>query len=141
MDTGSAIDFEPENEVERAMLEALVDPARLPAFHEALADGALLIPIRAEGAAADPATVDVGGPLRFTKVSYKGQIGVPAFTSVTQMSKVVLPNSAFVEMSGRLLAAGWDDKTTLLVNPGGDLGLPVGAEVIKGWRPRGPAGR
>jgi type III secretion system (T3SS) SseB-like protein len=136
MDVGGAIDFQPENELEQAMLEALVDPARMPAFHEALGEGALLLPVRGGSAAQDPRAVDLRGPMRFTTVTYQGRVGVPAFTSVTQMSKVAPPNSAFVEMSGRLLAAGWDDETTLLVNPGGDLGLPIGPEVIRGWRPK-----
>ena len=134
MNAGGAIEFEPENELEQTMLEALLDPARMPAFHDALADASLLLPVRSESVA-DPESVNLRGPIRFTKVTYQGTVGVPAFTSVTQMSKVASANSAFVEMSGRLLAAGWDGETTLLINPGGDLGLPVRPEVIRAWRP------
>jgi hypothetical protein len=135
VEIGEAFDFVPENDLEAAMLAALVDPARMAAFHDALAQGTLLIPLRPAGGD-EPTPLDLRGPLRFTRITYKGSRGVPAFTSVTQMTRVALPHSTFAEMSGRLLAAGWDETTTLLVNPGGDLGLRIAADVIRSWRPK-----
>jgi hypothetical protein len=115
--------FEPGSELEASMYAALADPAAMPGFHAQLAESKLLVPL-AEGSSPR-------GPFVFPRVRFEERVGVPVFTSAEELVRVMPPESVYVEMTGREVALGLDDKTELLVNPGGTLGLALPAETLR----------
>jgi hypothetical protein len=116
--------FEPDNALEEALLAALLDPAALPAFHRELAASELLIPTSEPPAPGAPRVFPLGQVGEHT--------GVPAYTSVTQIAHSEPPEgTSFVRLTGRELADGWDEETTLLINPGGTLGLALTAAEVR----------
>ena len=58
-------------------------------------------------------------------------MGVPAFTSVTQLARAMPPGTECALLTGRELASGWDDRTALLVNPRGMLGIALEADTVR----------
>ena len=108
------------------MLAALRDPAQLPAFHAALADAELIVPLY-------PARDGEVDPRMFVHVVHEGRAGVAAFTSLRQMARADPSTRPCVQLTGRVLASGWDGTTSLLLNPGGELGLELTADFISSW--------
>lgn len=120
---GGAPRFEPVNELERAMLAALMDPDAMASFLAILATSEVIVPLyRSSDGEVDPNV--------FNLVEVKGREGVAVYTSVAQMAYAAPTGGPCVQMTGRRLAQDWDDRTPLLINPGGTLGLALDPEKV-----------
>ena len=117
--------FEPVNDLERAMLAALVDPEAMPSFLDALSTSELIVPLYR------PADEKVD-PRVFNMVEVDGQEGVAVYTSIVQMAYAAPEGGPCVQMTGRRLAEDWDGHTPLLINPGGTLGLALDPQTVEG---------
>jgi SseB protein N-terminal domain len=127
--------FEPENELEEAMLAALFDPGAMDGFLRVLAGHQVLVPLNPEGPSRKPAV----GELRVSVVDFEGRRGVPAFTSPGQLAVAMSGEVRCLRITGRQLGRTWGaDDTPLLLNPGGTLGLEVGAETLRNLQEGSP---
>ncbi|MDQ3916124.1 MAG: SseB family protein [Actinomycetota bacterium] len=97
-------------------------------FLRSLATAELILP------AFEPKEGDVH-PSTFRVVTYEGHTGVAAYTSRQQLVVAMKGRSTLpcVSLTGSRLATGWDRKTSLLLNPGGVLGLAVKWRTVVGW--------
>jgi SseB protein N-terminal domain len=121
--------FEPENELEEAMLAALLDPGAMDGFLTVLAGHQVLVPLNPEGPTRKPAA----GELRVPVVEFEGRRGVPAFTSSGQLASAMSGEVRCLRFTGRQLGRAWGaDDIPLLLNPGGTLGLEVAADTLRG---------
>jgi SseB protein N-terminal domain len=123
--------FDPENDLEEAMLAALVEPESMPAFLDALADAKLVVP-----------TVGRAAPGRSSRVEFPvirlgDREGVTAFTSMTRLARARWEDTPLVRMSGRELAAAWDHDLPLLVNAGAELGIALEPDAVRNLAVRG----
>jgi hypothetical protein len=118
--------FDPDNDLEVAMLAALTEPKAMPAFLDELADATVLI-----------ATLDPVGPrdqrasLRFPVVDLDGRMGVPAYTSTTRLLRARSEAESMVGITGRGLASLWDWDQPLLLNAGAELGIELSADTVR----------
>lgn len=119
--------FDPDNPLEEAMLAALVDPDRMDAFLEALAEADLLLPVQDQPRGRDPAPK---GRVRFPVVEIEGKVGVAAYTSPTRIIRGRPEVTATLRLPGRRLAAMWDTDHSLLLNPGAELGIELPAHTV-----------
>lgn len=105
------------------MARALTDPAAMPAFLRALASSEVIVPVfRTRDGDLDPSL--------FRVVQHAGHEGVAAFTSAEQLALAVPEGGPCVAATGARLASGWDRETSLLLNPGGTLGIALGWETV-----------
>jgi hypothetical protein len=124
--------FEPENELEEAMLRALLDPDRMGGFLERLAGDQVLIPLNPPGTPKRRRALS-DRRVRVPVVEFEGRRGVPAFTSSGQLAAAMTGDVGCLRFTGRQLARLWGkDDTPLLLNPGGRLGIEVSAETVRG---------
>ncbi len=119
------VDFAPDNDLERAMVQALVEPSTMPRFQAALANSDLHVPVLPD----DPGAT-ARRELRYPAVRLRGDLGVAAFTSITQLARAASGTVGCVRMTGRQLAASLDGTTPVVINPGGELGLVLTPEVV-----------
>jgi SseB protein N-terminal domain len=117
--------FDPENDLEEAMLVALVEPDAMPAFLDALADAVLLLPTDV------PATPGRGRVLRFPVIRLGDREGVAAYTSMTRLAAARPEGTPLVRMRGREVAAAWDHDLPLLVNAAAELGLALEPDAVR----------
>lgn len=105
------------------MARALADPGAMPSFLEELARSEIVVPVfdAVEGAI-DPST--------FRVVSHAGHEGVAAYTSTDQLRLGMPSGGPCVALTGARLASGWDRSTSLLLNPGGTLGIALDWETV-----------
>jgi hypothetical protein len=100
------------------MARALADPAAMPAFLDALAASEVIVPVF-------DATEGPVDPSVFRIVRHAEHEGVAAFTSREQLRLGMPDGGPCVTLTGARLASGWDRATSLLLNPGGTLGLAL----------------
>jgi hypothetical protein len=100
------------------MARALTDPGAMPSFLEELGRSEIAVPVfdAVEGEI-DPST--------FRIVRYAGHGGVAAYTSTDQLRLGMPRAGPCVALTGARLASGWDRSTSLLLNPGGELGIAL----------------
>ena len=101
------------------MARALTDPAAMPAFLETLAASEVIVPV-----------LDPSDPAGFRVVRHAGREGVAAFTSTEQLRAAMPEVGPCVAATGARLATGWDRSTSLLLNPGGTLGIALDWETV-----------
>lgn len=118
--------FDPENDLEEAMLSALMEPETMPAFLDAVAVTPLAVPT------AEPVTTGGSRRVRFPVIRVGDREGVPAYTSMTRLARARPQGGPLVRMSGRELAAAWDHDRSLLINGGAELGLALDADAVRG---------
>lgn len=109
------------------MLAALVDPDRMPAFLEALAESELLLPLEDPPPGRDVAP---HGRVRFPVVEIEGRTGVAAYTSPTRLLRGRPDVTATLRLPGRRLADLWDTDHSLLLNPGAELGIELPPQTV-----------
>lgn len=107
------------------MARALADPASMPAFLDELTRSEIVVPVydAVEG------QVD---PSVFRVVRHAGHEGVAAYTSKHQLRLGMPQGGPCVALTGARLSSGWDRSTSLLLNPGGTLGIALGWETVVG---------
>lgn len=105
------------------MARALADPGDMPSFLAELARSEVVVPVfdAVEGEL-DPSV--------FRVVRHAGHEGVAAYTSTEQLRLGMPRGGPCVALTGARLASGWDASTSLLLNPGGTLGIALDWETV-----------
>lgn len=115
------------------MARALADPGAMPSFLDELARSEIVVPVfDAVDGEIDPTT--------FRIVRHAGYEGVAAYTSTDQLRLAMSRGAACVALTGARLASGWDRSTSLLLNPGGTLGIALEWETVASLAGRHPPG-
>jgi hypothetical protein len=117
--------FDPENDLEEAMLAALVEPEAMPAFLDALADGVLLLPTHRPIAAGRRRVV------RFPVIRLGEREGVAGYTSMTRLATARPAGTPVIRMRGREVGAAWDHDLPLLINAAAELGLALEPNAVR----------
>jgi hypothetical protein len=117
--------FDPENDLEEAMLAALVEPDTMPAFLDALAGAILFLPTER------PASPGRRRVLRFPVIRLGDREGVAAYTSMTRLASARPEGTPLVRMRGREVAAAWEHDLPLLVNAAAELGLALEPDAVR----------
>ena len=107
------------------MHAALMDPSKMASFIEKLAVSELIVPVYR------PPREDLD-PSVFNIVEYEGRKGVAVYTSIVQFAMAAPDGGPCVQMTGRRLASGWDQEASLLLNPGGSLGIALDTGTVDG---------
>jgi SseB protein C-terminal domain/SseB protein N-terminal domain len=133
------VTFRPENPLEDALLAAR-ETDDLALLLRALADADVYLPAPGEGPAEERrVTAAHGDSLSLPLLRIGGRPFVPVFTSLTQLGRFRPEGGGYMKLAGRALPAIWPDGTGLALNPGGDFGLPLGAEQVARLRAAPPA--
>lgn len=111
--------FRPENEVEEALLAAVRDGDR-PGLIAALAHAEVYVPAEQAGEEVRLATIEQDG------TSY-----VPVFTSLAQLRRVAPDGTGFLCVEGRGLSAVSPRGLSVVVNPGGELGVVLSPDEVE----------
>jgi hypothetical protein len=116
------VSFEPENELEHALVAAATDRANAPRFYRALLDATLLIIDEAPVAGA-PArrTLEPGTQLTLRHVEIEGTPHVPVFTARSRLEAFISSEVTTLSVGGRDLLAILQAAHVIL-NPGADYG-------------------
>jgi len=135
--------FIPENELERALVKAVKEPAAAPDFYRLLLESDLLVLGTAEGreGATEVFTLAPGSNLRLVAGLKDGQQYLPVFSSVLRMQDYVKQESKYLRINGRALL----DLTRgapVILNPASEYGKELTAEqvgqLLGPSRPAGP---
>ena len=99
-------DFLPENDLERALMEAATNPASLDKFHSLLLNSQLFVLGRAEE-----------GKIKIAQIHHHDRLYHPIFSAPIRMQRYAQDHPRYFSMMGRELFAGARD-TYFLLNPG-----------------------
>lgn len=102
--------FQPENELEEAVLAAVRDGDRAGLL-AALAHAEVYVPATGSGRDVQLATIERGG------VSF-----IPVFTSLTRLRVIAPDGTGYMRVAGRGLASVRPQGVPVVVNPGSDVG-------------------
>ena len=123
--------FIPENELERALVAAVNNPAVAPEFYRLLLQSDLLVLGTAQGQedASAKFALTPGGRLNLVPGVKDGAQFLPVFSSLRRMQDYVKQESKYISMSGRALL----DLTRgapVTLNPASDYGKQLTAEQV-----------
>ncbi|MFE5330910.1 enhanced serine sensitivity protein SseB [Embleya sp. NPDC056575] len=107
----------PANPVESALVAAMRDPSRAEALFEALAEADVWVPLPEGGSAADT-------ELTLPTAEIDGLPYVPVFSSEEQFRRLAGPMAGTVAPM-REFARGLPPHIGIVVNPGGEAGIPI----------------
>jgi SseB protein C-terminal domain/SseB protein N-terminal domain len=120
--------FRPENDLEHALVAALRgDREQLLG---ALAEAELYLPA-ADAPPGERRVVARAGdtvPLPFLEL--EGVRYVPAFTSLPRLAEFAAEGGPYLRIAGKVLASIWPEGCSLALNPGGTVGLALGAAEV-----------
>lgn len=128
-------DFLPENDLERALVQATNDPAARPAFYRLLLDSELFVLGKAGGEAG---ASQPGGEIQITQIRHKDRIYHPVFSSLSRMQNYLQEHPSYFTMKGRDLFASARGAAFLL-NPGSAYGKSLVPEEIADMLQPNPA--
>jgi len=134
--------FIPENELERALVRAVKEPASGPDFYRQLLESHLLVLGTAEGqeGATEEFSLAPGTQISLVTGLKDGHQYLPVFSSVTRMQEFVKQESKYLSILGRDLL----DLTRgapVILNPASEYGKELTAEqVMQLLGPREPIG-
>ena len=136
--------FNPENDLERSLVNAANDPAFAPQFYRDLARADLFIiqhgkqsPEKAERII----TVKKGERIKIHNIEYKGKPHVPIFSSLTRLRATLDSTVTYLKINALALLE-LTKGSPLLLNPGSDYGKEITVEeaalILDGsiWQPR-----
>lgn len=123
--------FIPENDLERALVAAVADPAAAPRFYELLLSAQLLVMGSAEGQedARDPFRVAPGQNLKLEIGERDGRKFLPVFSSVARMQEWVKAETRYLAMTGRDLLETTRGAPVIL-NPGSSHGKELTPQQV-----------
>jgi hypothetical protein len=126
--------FRPENALEEALVTARqVDDVE--ALLVALAEADVFVPSPDAGLREEqPVLAKLGDTLALPVVELGGDRFVPVFSSLRQLGLARPVGGGYLRFLGRSLAEIWPAGVSLVLNPGGELGLVLGAEQVVGVR-------
>ncbi|OPC81053.1 enhanced serine sensitivity protein SseB [Embleya scabrispora] len=107
----------PANPVESALVAAMRDPSRAEALFEALAEADVWVPLPEGGSAADT-------ELTLPTAEIDGRPYVPVFSSEEEFRRLAGPMAGTVAPM-REFARGLPPHIGIVVNPGGEAGIPI----------------
>jgi hypothetical protein len=113
--------FQPENDLEKALLRAVRDPAGVTALHRAMLDSDLLVlgTVAGQEDATQKVRLEPGGKLQLVIGDRNGEKFLPVFTSIARMQ-------AYLKEPGKYLAA--NGRALLEVTRGAPVTLNPGSE-------------
>lgn len=120
--------FDPENDLERALEEAFLNPAARSRFHRLLLDSEIFV----LGIAENPGANSPPGAaiqLRLSQIAYKDRLYHPIFTSQRRMQPFAKDHPQYFTMRGRDLFESTLGASFLL-NPGSEGSKELPAEEI-----------
>lgn len=141
MRQGDQMSFQPENDLERALVHAANDPAGRPAFYRALAEAPLFVIRQGTDPEADTGkrTLEADTSVAIQNIEHNGRVYIPVFSSLARLQAVIdqeVPYFAINAVDFFRATPGSD----LLLNPGSEYGKEISAEeaasVVSGeiWR-------
>ncbi len=114
--------FEPQNDLERSLMQAVADPAHRPQFYrDFLAADIYVIEAGAHPVHAERKTLEEGYELKIEPIVFKGKSYLPIFSSVGRIQAVIKEDAAYIGLNAReflKMTRGAD----LFLNPGSDYG-------------------
>jgi hypothetical protein len=128
--------FRPENALEEALVIALrVD--EVEALLAAFAEAEVFVPSADAGPGPgeeQPVRAGLGDTVALPVIELGGDRFVPVFSSLRQLGLARPAGGGYLRFSGHSLAVIWPADLSLALNPGGELGLVLGAEQVVGVR-------
>jgi len=123
--------FIPENELERALVKAVKEPAAAPDFYRLLLESDLLVMGTAQGqeAATETFTLAPGNNLNLVTGLKDGHRYLPVFSSVLRMQEYAKQECKYLSINGRALL----DMTRgapVVLNPASEYGKELTAEQV-----------
>jgi len=123
--------FIPENELERALVKAVKNPASAPDFYRLLLESDLLVMGTAEGqeGATEEFSLAPGSQISLVTSLKDGHQYLPVFSSVTRMQEFVKQESKYLSIRGHDLL----DLTRgapVILNPASEYGKELTAEQV-----------
>jgi len=124
--------FEPENELEEAMLRHNKHAMARRDFHHLLLNTELIVLGRVEGRdhMPDKMTVAPGEKIKLASMQYRGKACIPAFTTLTRLQAFLNKDAAWLSINARALFEIIRGNT-LLLNPGSEWGKEFPPEEIE----------
>ena len=115
--------FIAENELERALVAAVKDPASGPDFYRLLLEHDLLVLGTVEGQedASDKIALELGGKLNLVSGHKDGSRFLPIFSSLTRLQEYVKQDSKYLSINGRALLE-WTRGAPITLNPASEYG-------------------
>ena len=123
--------FIPENELERALVAAVKNPAAAPDFYRLLLESTLLVLGTAEGeeGATQQFTLAPGSRLNLVTSLKDGHQYLPVFSSLVRMQEFVKQDSKYLSMRGRDLLE-LTRGAPVILNPASEYGKELTAEQV-----------
>ncbi len=123
--------FQPENEIEAALLRAVKNPDAATDLHRRMLNGDLLVLGAVEGQedATDKIRLEPGGKVKLEIGDRNGEKFLPLFTSITRMQAYLKEPGKFLAVNGRALL----DLTRgapVTLNPGSEHAMDFSPELI-----------
>ena len=134
--------FDPQNDLERSLMQAADDPAHRPQFYRDLA-GADLFVVQHGGSLPEreqPAALQAGSTIQLRHLERDGKTYLPVFSSLLRLEAVLPEKAAYLRMNARELLK-LTQGATLLLNPGSAYGKEItpaeAASIADGtiWQP------
>lgn len=135
--------FDPENDLERSLVNAANDPAFAPQFYKDLARADLFIIQHGQqspGKAERTITLKEGETIQIQNIEYKGEPHIPVFSSLTRLRATLDSKVAYLGINALALLE-LTKGAALLLNPGSDYGKEItekeAASILDGsiWQP------
>lgn len=135
--------FEPENALERSLVQAASDPAHRPQFYRDLVAAKLIVVQEGVPPPDEPreTTLSEGMTIQLRHIEFEGRPCIPVFSSLARLRAFVtepVAYLAFDTLDFLRMTAG----TGLLLNPGADYGKEITADeansIVDGsiWQPQ-----
>ena len=127
--------FEPENQIERDLMKAAVDPGARPTFTRAILDAEVFVVLIPEDGAVLPnsagiATIPEGMKLTLATGNRDGQTVIPFFTAPSRARAWFKGDHIVAPEKARNLFAGYPD-TSFFLNPASDFGKEYTPDEIR----------
>jgi SseB protein N-terminal domain/SseB protein C-terminal domain len=124
--------FIAENELERALVAAVKDPASGPDFYRLLLEQDLLVLGTVEGQedASDKIALKLGGKLNLVSGLKEGSRYLPVFSSLTRLQEYVKQDSKYLSINGRALLE-WTHGAPVTLNPASEYGKELTPDQIR----------
>ncbi len=122
--------FLPGNPLEEALLAAS-ERDDLGLLLSALRDHEVLVPTVAPTGIEGSEPLPEGTEISLRTFEREGRTYLPVFTSEAQLD-LAAPGQSYVRLTGQALVGLWPAGTAMAVNPGGDLGVAIPEEAVRG---------
>jgi len=134
--------FDPQNDLERSLMQAAKDPAHRPHFYKDLVQSEILIIQHGEPPPEKESriTLDEGMKVQIASIEYQGEPHIPIFSSVPRLQAAITSEVAYLGMNA-LEFLKMTMGAALILNPGSEYGKEItpqeAASIVDGsiWQP------